>query len=309
MRVAGPDRVATAIALSEEGFDAADVAVLARRDSPADSLATGPVAAADDGPLLLTGRDDLDPRVADELGRLGVDEVVLAGGTAALSQDVEDEVEALGVTVTRLAGSDRYETAVLAAQRVLDGDDDVQLWLALGRAEQENRSWPDALVASWAASTLDDAVLLVQPDVLPDATREALEDLDPSRVRLAGGTGAVSAEVADEAAAAAGVAVERLAGANRYATGAAVVDAVGDAAGDRLFVATGRSFADALAAGPVAADGGTLVLVDGADLAGSPSGAALLEQRGPSSSGAVLVGGTAAVSSLAEDQVADRVGR
>ena len=317
VRLSGVDRVATAVELSRDAFSrgGARVAVLARKDVPADALAVGPLASVLGGPLLLTGGDGLDPRVADELRRLDVDRVLLAGGTAALSAQVEQDAQALdGVVVERVAGEDRYGTAVAALRRRLVGADGegplrVDMWLALGDAPRADRAWPDALVASWAASTTDDVVLLVRPDALPDATRDALEVFDPTRVRLVGGTSAVSEDVADAAAQAAGVPVERLSGPTRYATGAAVVEEVGAAAGDRLFVATGRSFADALAAGPVAARDGTLVLGDGSGLGGSPAAADLLAARGPASAGAVLVGGEAALSARVEDEVAERVGR
>ena len=89
-RVAGDDRVTTAIALSQRAFSSADTAVLATADDFADALAGVPLAAAVDGPLLLTAAGSLDDRVVTELRRLGVDEVVLLGGQAALSSQVED---------------------------------------------------------------------------------------------------------------------------------------------------------------------------------------------------------------------------
>jgi hypothetical protein len=63
----------------------------------------------------------LDSRVAAEIQRIPpVDKpVYLLGGTGALSQAVEDQVKALGyTTVTRLAGPDRFDTALAIAIQV-----------------------------------------------------------------------------------------------------------------------------------------------------------------------------------------------
>src|SRR5680860_87032 len=69
-RIAGGDRVATAIALSRAVFDAADTVVLARADDPADALVGAPLAARRDAPILLTPRAAL-PAASARWGRPG----------------------------------------------------------------------------------------------------------------------------------------------------------------------------------------------------------------------------------------------
>ena len=101
-----------------------------------------------------------------------------------------------------------------------------------------------------------------------------------------------------EASAAAGVGGTRLSGRDRFATSAAVAErSLSEGLGLRTpRVATGWAFPDALAAGPAAAaDGSVLLLVDGRDLAGSPSTASLLDRAAGTARYAVLVGGTSAV--------------
>jgi hypothetical protein len=124
-RVAGADRVATALAASQSAVATAGgdlgsrleakAAVLARSDVFADALVGTPVAHADQAPLLLTGGDQLDPRVLAELHRLlpPTSHVILLGGTAALSPAVEQAVTDAGFLVDRKAGATRYETAAL----------------------------------------------------------------------------------------------------------------------------------------------------------------------------------------------------
>ncbi|MDQ1541630.1 MAG: hypothetical protein QOH29_2356, partial [Actinomycetota bacterium] len=72
-RVAGADRIATAIAVSQAGFPidhSAAVVVLARADQFTDALAGGPLAARFDGPLLLTTSAGITAAVATEIARV-----------------------------------------------------------------------------------------------------------------------------------------------------------------------------------------------------------------------------------------------
>ena len=107
----GATRVQTAVAIAQDRFppdDSADAAVLARSDGYADAVAGTPLAAAVDGPVLLTPGEELHPDTAAELTRVlpAGATVYLLGGTGALGAEVEEQVRALGLTVRRLAGRD-----------------------------------------------------------------------------------------------------------------------------------------------------------------------------------------------------------
>ncbi|HEV2088234.1 MAG TPA: pullulanase-type alpha-1,6-glucosidase, partial [Cryptosporangiaceae bacterium] len=157
-RVAGDDRVETAIAVSAREFpDGADQVVLARSDAYPDALAGGPLAAALGAPVLLTAGDALDARVAAELDRLDPARITLVGGTAALSVDVLDAALAHGA-VRRIAGADRFVTAVRIADE-LGGDPDVA-YLVEGINREPHRGWPDAVAVS-ALAARDGAPILL----------------------------------------------------------------------------------------------------------------------------------------------------
>ena len=120
-RVHGAGAVGTAIAVAERISAPAKLGELGRTviiasdRSVADTVAVGPLAASGPFPLLLTGPDALHPRVATYLAEQEIAHVVLVGGTTAIAPAVQEAVKAADVTVTRLAGHNRSETARLAA--------------------------------------------------------------------------------------------------------------------------------------------------------------------------------------------------
>jgi putative cell wall-binding protein len=120
---------------------------------------------------------------------------------------------------------------------------------------------------------------------------------------IVGGEGTISRAVENELRGRVS-AVERIAGENRYATNLALLDRflAEFPADGRLWVATGRGFPDALAAGPVvAATAGRLLLVDGGDPAGSPGSVAWFAQALKNQ--VVLVGGYSAISGAVEQRL------
>jgi len=137
-------------------------------------------------------------------------------------------------------------------------------------------------------------ILLVTRDGIPASTAAELSRLRPGSIVVLGGNGVVSDAVL---AALRGYATsgraDRLAGANRYAT-AAAVSASGFGPGVSVaYIATGTNFPDALAAGPVAARaGGPILLVTREGIPGET--AAELSRLRP---GAIVVlGGSGVIS-------------
>jgi putative cell wall-binding protein len=253
-RLAGPDRVATAAAVSEATFPGpvARVYVATAGNFP-DALAAGPVAGLGGAPILLTGAEQLPAATAVELARLRPSEIVVLGGTAAVSDAVVAELGALASQrVRRLAGTDRYATAAAVSREGFADGADVVL-VATGE------NFPDALAGGPLAARLGGPILLVARESIPAATAAELARLGPKRIVVLGGAAAVSADVMT-ALDGPDRTIERLAGPDRYATAAAVTAAWPDTAVS--YVATGQAFPDALTAAPAAAiDQAPLMLV------------------------------------------------
>lgn len=310
-RVSGSNRLDTAVALAVEAFPTAPQAILARADAFPDALAASTLAAEIGGPILLTPRDELFPSVADELRRLGVEHVYLAGGTAALGVGVEQGLDALGLPWTRLEGPDRFGTAAAIADEVVRlGGPVEEVVIALGAHADPNRAWPDALVAGNLATSSRAPVLLVTPTFVPDATLEALKRVHTGkRVWIAGGEGAISRQVQDRLAIE-GWDVRRLAGPTRYATAVVLAEEArrrGVGPGP-VVLASGHNFPDALAATVMAWRlGGLLLLVDPHELTRSDATYGWLRHHREAVDTVFLAGGTAAVSDPVREQVADRI--
>lgn len=246
-RVSGPDRIATAVAVSQTRHDSAAGAVLARADDFPDALTGTPLAARVDGPLLLTSRASLPAPVRSELRRLlpAGAPVYLLGGRAALAPEVEDAVTEAGFTAVRVSGANRYETAVAVAERL--GRPDAVL-LASGT------HFPDALAAGAAAAYQRGAVLLTAGDGAHPATVAYLDDHDASRYAVGGPAATAHPDA------------HPIVGATREDTAAAVAATF---FGHSAVAGIARSddFADALAgAGHAAGLGGPILLTASGEL-------------------------------------------
>lgn len=259
VRLGGVDRYATAVAVSRASHaDGASQVVLASGAGFPDALVAGPVAAALGGPLLLVQPATLPAAVATELARLAPERITVVGGTGVVTDAVVASARAAAggsaVAVRRLAGVDRFATAVAVARTFAPGVRGVVL--ATGR------DFPDGVAATPLAAALDGPVLLTEPLTLPAAVRAEVTRLRPARLLVAGGTGAVSASVAAQAQAATGRTAERAAGADRYATAAALAALTGAVRPLRgAFVATGTTYPDALSGGVAAAHAHAAVLL------------------------------------------------
>jgi formylglycine-generating enzyme required for sulfatase activity/putative cell wall-binding protein len=303
-RVAGDTRVETAVAVSERGWDSADTVVVARGDEYADALAGAPLAAAQEAPVLLVHRDELPAATEAEIDRLGADRVIVLGGQEAVSEEVAAALRAKLLSVERIGGADRFETAALVAAEL---EPTGTAFLVEGVHADAQRGWPDAVSAAPYAAFAGHPVLLTVQDVLPEATADALGDRQVGETIVVGGSAAVSDEVVAEVEAA-GHGPRRLFGADRYATSTAVLAEAVEAGmtPEVTWLATGGNWPDALTAGPaVAADGDVLVLIDGADLDASPASRDALVEHAGEVRLANLLGGTGAIAAGVEGQVRD----
>lgn len=255
-RLAGADRYATAAAISRATFaPGVAVAFVATGATFPDSLAGGSPAGRLKSPILLTMRAELPAATRTELTRLAPNQIVVLGGPGAVSTTVETSLRAYSGSVTRIAGVDRFATAAQISARYFAPGAPVA-YVATGR------SFPDALSAGAAAGRLGGPVLLVDQGSIPSVVRNELRRLAPRRIVVVGGSAVVSDAVLVALRSYTAGGVTRQAGADRFATAAAVSAAAFPRDSARtVHVASGLGFADAVAGVPAAiARGGPLLL-------------------------------------------------
>lgn len=190
----------------------------------------------------------------------------------------------------RLAGADRYETAVEASRWSYGRPRTV---LVATAAE-----FADALAAGPGADRAGAPVLLVQPDRVPVAVQEELQRIRPERIVVLGGRAAISEPVISQLRKYGDV--ERLQGTDRYRTAAAISREFFGSSTNEVWISSAEDYADALTGGAGAAHRNAPMLLTRA--AALPGGTqSELERMSPDR--VMLVGGSAVVDEQVMAQV------
>lgn len=172
-RLAGADRYGTAAAIAAHAFpDGAATVYLAEHQEFADAVAGGSLT---DGPVLLVrrGSGTVPSATLAAAGTLDPQRVVALGGPDAVTPAALAAVAA-GAPTSRVAGSNRYETAAAIAERAFP-DPPATVYLSRGDV------FADAVSAG---SLTDGPVLLVSSDcrVMPRPVWRYLSQAEPTRV-------------------------------------------------------------------------------------------------------------------------------
>jgi putative cell wall-binding protein len=259
-RIQGSDRFATArlIATSTDlgtafGDLKTKTVVIARGDNFPDALAASYLAGRNGVPIFLTNTASVPNDTVQALKYHGVTNVVLVGGTTAISTGVEAFLDALPtydfgsntanaatIAVTRIQGSDRYATARAVAEfpglgltSSADGGLNAVCNPLKTAIVASGENFPDALSAGGLAyNGLEGGcgsgglpLLLTNPTGLNPATVAALTNLNIKQVILMGGTGAVN-DATKAGIESLGITVVRVFGPTRQDTAVALANTV-----------------------------------------------------------------------------------
>jgi len=204
------DNVSLSVAIAQSGWTLrTSNVILTRDDQFSDALAAAPLSKKLDAPILMTDSAKLDDRTLAEINSLGAKNVYIVGGTVAISQEIQDSLSSNGITVTRIAGQQGYDTAALISSNVgIDPTHTVYI--------ANSQAIPDAIAISAFAAEQGNPILLTDRDSLPDSTVQALTDLGATNVVLLGGTAVIGTSVETELRAK--YSVKRWGGYDRYDT-------------------------------------------------------------------------------------------
>ena len=251
VRYAGQNRMQTAVEISKVSYASAENVVLASGDAFPDALAGGVLAYALKAPILLV-RGKLDADTKAEIERLGAKKVFILGGEVAIAKAVENELQKT-VDTERIAGQNRYETAVKIAEKTaeINGETPRSVFFA----SSSNDSFADAISVSAPASILGSPILYISPSGrLDEKTDRFLAEYNIEIATVVGGYNAVSQDAEENLKAMGLRTEERLKGQSRYDTCLDVLSRYEDLLkGDVITAATGLDYPDALTGGVYAA--------------------------------------------------------
>ena len=185
-RVGGPSRIETAADMAALLAPAADHVVLMRAypsagndqsQAYADALSAGPLASVQELPSLLTTTEYLHPATEAYLDDAGVSQVTIIGGEAAVGAAVEQTLLDKGMTITRIAGNNRWHTSMLIANAmgILDAADANRLILTEG-GNIDAPLWSAGFAAAAHGAVYQSPVILADGPLLPPETISFIAD-------------------------------------------------------------------------------------------------------------------------------------
>lgn len=234
-RISGSNRYNTAVAISKKGWNDTETILLAKGSDFPDALAGGPLAYQEGAPILLTHTTKLTSETRVEIERLRAKKVIILGDYGAISEKVEIEIKSMGLSIERIGGKTRFETAALIAEK-----------LNSNRAIVVNGwNFPDVLSISSYASKNGVPILLTYKDQLSVETKSALNRV--SSTYVIGSTDVVSNSVYSSL-----TNPIRIGGKDRYETGYEIATRL-HTNPIETFISTGTNFPDALAGSVLAA--------------------------------------------------------
>ena len=244
--LAGSNRYETAVAIAKEqalkgnnlgGSDVAANIVLVNGNSLVDGLSAAPLAAKlrlhkDAGtaaPILLTEADELPKATKAYLKELVANKTInnlnttihLVGGTSVLTKSLERELKDLGFKVERYGGDNREETSLEVAKVIgntssafvvgAEGEADAMSIAAVASTDLDN---------NWNNGTQTTPIIVSKKGGLTEDAIDALKDVNAT---IIGGENAVS-KADYEAVKEEANSVNRIAGSNRQATNALIIE-------------------------------------------------------------------------------------
>lgn len=257
VNISGQTRYETAVEVSKE-WEKADTVVLVNGYNIVDALPASPYAYENDAPILYTESNKLTPATRNQIKKLKASKVIIIGGTGVISSSVEGELKSMSLTVERIGGNDRIETAVAIAKKMGKKDEVAIVNGVNGMA--------DAL--SMAAPAAVNGIPILLTNENGDSLGEGKEIADSSKMQyIIGGEGVVKYSLENTLPNS-----ERIAGSDRNETNGEVLQQFyGNGEFDNLYLTKDGTkkdsdLVDALTVSPLAAKNEGPVMIVGKSL-------------------------------------------
>lgn len=269
-KIAGNDRYKTAVEISKNYSSSSKHAVIVNgQKGIVDALTATPYASLKNAPILMTQSDKLNADTKVELTRRGIKTVDIVGGLNSVNDSVKSEIQAMGITVNRIAGNSKYDTALEVAKKIDAISDISKIAVANGEV------LADAVSVAAPAAQNEMPIILAHPkNGLDDKTKAYINGEGVNTSYVIGGTNSVSSTTQNSLPGT----KKRLEGSGRQDTNAAVVkEFYTSSSYDNVYVTKSGQvnkqdeIADALAVGVLAAKEQDPVVIVGKSLATSQS--------------------------------------
>jgi putative cell wall-binding protein len=252
-RIYGKNAIETAISISNAGWEQLNLksitingtevsekfVIIASGKSFPDSLAASPLSTYLNSPILLQRNKRLNEANRNEINRLQPTAVIIVGGEFAISSSVEEEIKSLGLNVYRIAGENRYETAVKISE-LFPYDKKVSFIVS-------GENYPDVIsVASYAAKH-SLPILYVNKKEISQEVKQYILDYNVEKTYVIGGERVIPELIKNQLPN-----PTRISGINRYETCYEVINYFGLSDVDEIYFATGEDFRDALSGSALA---------------------------------------------------------
>jgi peptidoglycan/xylan/chitin deacetylase (PgdA/CDA1 family) len=157
VRLVGEEPYEIAAEVSRDRFAEADIVYVTAVEASSETVGAI-VPTAGDAPVLLVGRNALPAATIAELTRLAPSEIVVIGDRSVVGESVETALAGYAERVVRTSKTDAFPTTVAPAPVVVATESTV----------------PDTVVAIVAGGKVDEPVLVVNRDGVPEATAEKI---------------------------------------------------------------------------------------------------------------------------------------
>nr|WP_239094029.1 cell wall-binding repeat-containing protein [Bacillus sp. B15-48] len=244
-RLGGKNRFEVATNISKK-WSSADTVLIVNYNAFADALTAGPLAYKYNAPILLTQATQLSKETQEELERLSPSSVFIIGGEGSVSPNVVKEIQALGISqIDRVSGKDRFEVSANVAKKLDSWD---QAIVANGLI------FSDALSISPYAARNQVPILLTQANKIPDSISTLINLKGIKGTIIVGGEATVQKAVASALPN-----TTRIGGENRFEVASNIYKQLMPT--EKVYVATGLTFADALTGSVLAAKDNASILL------------------------------------------------
>jgi putative cell wall-binding protein len=185
VRVNGVDRFDTSRKLATFAFGVASDAYIATGSNFPDALSAGAAGGSLGAPVILVNgaAASVDAATSTALRDLGVSRATIVGGTSAITAKLEASLKKSIATVTRIAGTDRFDTSAKLNRAAFTRAP--RVFLATGLA------FPDALAGAAWAGAADSPLYVVPSNCVPAFISNAVFAYSPPTVTLLGGPNAL----------------------------------------------------------------------------------------------------------------------